>query len=230
MPNPSLAPSAFDSDAFQRPFYRVQRLEGSLAEEVQQLRQRHPSLIVDAKIPASDVDSSRLLWSLGFRKVCMQIVLSRTRFASPASAAGAEVSSRLDLDDGDVQRHAANFVFDRFSLDPLLPRADTQRLYARWIRNSLTGGHKDVVHVDQHFCTMSVNGSAARIDLVSVLEPRRGLGRMLVDGACRLADERGAETLSVTTECENRSAWRLYQRCGFVPTDFVAVFHLVQGA
>ena len=225
----AIVPSPFDAEAFERPFFRVQRVDETLPGLVQQLRETHHSLMIDAKTPASDVEAARVLWSAGFRKVCMQMTLVHALDPVPPPEAGPVLTTRLLLPDDVRARHADNFSRDRFSLDPLIPREGIRRLYGAWIRNSLERGQKDVVHVGVNFCTLACSGGTAKIDLLSVLEPGRGIGRQLVTAACHRAHELGAERLLVTTECENARAWRLYQRCGFVPCEFVAVFHAVHG-
>jgi GNAT superfamily N-acetyltransferase len=221
--------SAFDADAFGVPFYRVHAFDGAaIRKELQAIREQDRSFIVDAKVPAEDVENSRLLWSLGFRKVCMQITLRHDLSAADASPSGTTLAARLELAEALLHEHAANFTLDRFSLDPLIARDGTRRLYANWIRNSLTGGRKDIVHAGTDFCTLAVKDNTASIDLVSVLTHGRGIGRQLVAGAVSCARERGAKELFVTTECENPRAWRLYMRAGFLPARFTAAFHLVQ--
>jgi GNAT superfamily N-acetyltransferase len=220
--------SAFDADAFGVPFYRVQQIDpGSIGDELRAIRNRERAVIVDAKLPADDVTNAALLWSLGFRKVCMQIVLRHDLRSVPAPADGVAVASTLDLPESVIAQHAANFTFDRFNLDPLIPHEGTVRLYANWIRNSV-GGRKQVVHSGTDFCTLAVRGESASIDLVSVLSHGKGIGRRLVAGAIRYAQQQGATELFVTTECENTRAWNLYQRNGFVPFKYTSAFHLVQ--
>jgi len=219
--------SAFDADAFGVPFYRVQTIDaGSIRDELQAIRDRDRSFIVDVKVPADAIEHSQLLFSLGFRKVCMQITL-RHDLSADAPASDATVVPRLELPEAVVQQHAANFTFDRFSLDPLIARDGTRRLYANWIRNSLAG-RKHLVHVGADFCTLATKDDTASIDLVSVLTHGQGIGGRLVAGAVRYAREQRAKELLVTTECENTRAWRLYMRAGFLPAKFTAAFHLVQ--
>ena len=225
---PHIVRSAFDADAFGVPFYRVQTIDpASIGQELQAIRQSGPAVIVDAKVAADDLEGARVLWSLGFRKVCMQIVLRPDLGGADERAPGAAVVPRLDLPESALEQHAGNFTFDRFSLDPLLPREGIRRLYVNWIRNSL-GGRKQVVHSGMNFCTLAVKDGTAAIDLVSVLNHGQGIGRALVAGALRYAREQGANELLVTTECENTRAWNLYQRAGFVPAKFTSAFHLVQ--
>ena len=225
---PHITPSAFDADAFGVPFYRVHQIDpATVRQELQTIRASHDAFVVDAKVPADDLENSRLLWSLGFRKVCMQIVLRHDLARVEDQSPGMAVVSRLDLPESAIQQHAGNFTFDRFSLDPLIPRDGTRRLYANWIRNSLSG-RKQVVHSGPNFCTLAIKDGIGNIDLVSVLDHGQGIGRRLSTGAVRYAREQGARELFVTTECENTRAWNLYQRAGFVPAKFTSAFHLVQ--
>jgi GNAT superfamily N-acetyltransferase len=157
----------------------------------------------------------------------MQIVLKHDLGSVDERPSDTTVASRLDLPESALQQHAANFTFDRFSLDPMLPREGTRRLYANWVRNSL-GGRKQIVHSGMNFCTLAIKDGTATIDLVSVLDHGRGIGRTLVAGATRYARDQGAKELFVTTECENTRAWNLYVRAGFVPAKFTSAFHLVQ--
>lgn len=223
--------SQFDSDAFQVPFYRVKQFDsGALSRDLAKIATSSP-FVIDAKVPASDIAAAHLLQSLGFRKVCMQITLTHELRGLPPVPEGVELAPRLELSDDLLRQHARNFRFDRFSIDPLLPREGTDRLYFEWVRNSLTGGRRQVVHAGPNFCTFSMrqDGEAA-IDLVSVLEPKRGIGKRLL--ACTIieASGQGAGKLHVTTECENQAAWSLYLRTGFVPSMFTAAFHLVKMA
>jgi hypothetical protein len=221
--------SAFDADAFGVPFYRVLDIDpSSIPDELQSIRDRHSVVIIDAKVPADDIENSRLLASLGFRKICMQIVLRHNLADMNEGPFGAAVVASLDLPESAIEQHAGNFKYDRFSLDPLLPQAGTRRLYSNWIRNSLTDGRKRIVHSEMNFCTLAVRDRTATIDLVSVLNHGQGIGKALVAGAVRYARECDANELFVTTECENTRAWNLYLRAGFVPTKFASVFHLVQ--
>lgn len=210
------------------PFYRVKSFDAvELARDIERLPAG--KLAVDARPPGPDVETSNLLWSLGFRKVCMQIRLTRDLSPPLSDAPAVEISPQLDLPEETLWSHARNFCYDRFSLDPLLPREGVARLFFQWTRNSLTRGLKEVVHRGPNFCTfsMSDDGSAV-IDLLSVLEPRQGIGEALVAGTLFAARERGAARLHVKTECENYPAWNLYLKTGFLPSSFTPAFHLVR--
>ena len=226
---PCIELSQFDTDAFQFPFYRVKRFDGQqLAGELARLPARE-KVAVDAKIPAGDIATSDLLWGLGFRKVCMQVRLTRDSQQAIPSETTTEVCSKLDLPDDLLLRHARNFSCDRFSLDPLLPREGVARLFFGWVRNSLTLGSKQIVHCGPSFCTFSLKDDGyAVIDLVSVLDRGKGIGKALLIGTVNAARGRGALGVHVTTECENRPAWNLYVKTGFLPSAFTSAFHLVR--
>lgn len=231
----ALERQAFDSDAFGFAWYRVVDVAAAgLAAEVAALERRGDPHAIDAKLPAEALDEARLLQDLGFRRVCTQFELLHPLAgaeagtgAEPAGAPAIELSDSLALPDDVLWRHAHNFRFDRFSQDPLLPEAGVRTLYRRWIGNSLAG-RKRVAHDGRNFCSYAERPDGWSIDLVSVLDAGRGIGLRIVSALVAHARTRGAPSLSVVTECENRPAWRLYLRSGFAPARFVTVFHKVQ--
>ncbi|MCI0563147.1 MAG: GNAT family N-acetyltransferase, partial [Nitrososphaera sp.] len=140
------------------------------------------------------------------------------------------VDRTLLLDEPTIWKHARNFRFDRFSLDPLLPADGRQRLYFKWISNSTTLGKKLIAHLGDDFCSFSEGQKEVIIDLVSILRPRQGIGAKLVDATVEYAQSRGLKRVHVTTECENKPAWNLYLQRGFQVSGFVSVFHFVKRA
>lgn len=225
--SPCLVRVDFESRAFGFPFYRVMQFdEGMLCGELAAAADARP-MAADAKAPAGDVATGHGLMRAGFRKVCMQITL-RHAVAPPAGLPDARVriADRLDLNEEAMWAHARNFTRDRYSLDPLLPASGRHRLYYQWLCNSLGGG-KQAAHIGPNICTFSRSGEAVTIDLVSILEPRRGYGARLIRAVLEHARQTGASGVRVTTECENTPACALYQREGFVPMTYTSVFHLV---
>ena len=126
----------------------------------------------------------------------------------------------------DIDLHARNFRYDRFSLDPRLPEQGRVALYRAWITNSLV--RYEAAWAGRDFCTFKEDGRELVIDLVSVLVAGQGIGGRLVRAVRSAAGLRGLEGVRVVTEVENRSAWRLYSREGFAVDGYVHVFHLVR--
>ena len=224
--DPCILQQEFDTAAFGIPFYRVQRVDAAgLAAELAALAGSRP-FIVDAKVPAEDLASTRTLMELGFRRVCMQIELVHPVGPHGEERGQSEISDRFELPEETLRAHARNFQNDRFNLDPLLPRQGIHELYYRWIRNSL-GGRKRVVHRGTGFCTFAEGENEVRIDLLSVLESGAGIGKDLIVTLVSHCRNQGKRPIAVVTECENPRAWQLYQRTGFALHRFLSVFHYV---
>src|SRR5206468_2844905 len=139
---------------------------------------------------------------------------------------GADLADRLPLGNDELRAHAQNFTRDRFSQDPQLPREGIRRLYERWVRNSTTG-RSHVLHVGRNIVTFSMARDLVRIDLLSVLEKRQGIGSRLVASLMDHARTIEARGISVVTECENEPSWGLFMRAGFRVERFHSVFHFV---
>jgi hypothetical protein len=218
----SIARSAFDGEAFGFPYWRVGDLDG-LEADLEPILATPGPLAIDAKRPAEDVDGAKRLVDAGFRKICMQLVL-----VAPAvpSDDGVAVTAGLPASPELVLAHARNFRFDRFSLDPRLPAAGRVELYRRWIGNTFANLH--IAHDGGDFCSFKLRDGRVVIDLLSVLHPRRGVGRRVVRGVLGAAARLGSPTVEVVTECENRPAWRLYVGEGFAVDRYVQVFHYVR--
>jgi GNAT superfamily N-acetyltransferase len=222
-----LVPVDFEARAFGFPYYRVTRFNRErLARELNALHDLRP-IAADAKTPSDDVAWTHALLGFGFRKICMQVTLERDPQGAAAGDPEVLISDRLDLDDDVLWRHARNFAKDRFSLDPLLPAEGRHRLYYQWLRNSLDG-RKRVASLGPNLCTFTYKDDGVLLDLVSILEPRRGIGSRILATVMAAAAAAGASFVRVVTECENPAAWSLYQKSGFTPIQYKAVFHFVR--
>ena len=215
----------FDSAAFGRPFYRMRRFDADRLPVELALRAMRTDVLVDAKLPAEDVDQSLFLQRLGFRKVSTQIALSRRVDGAELGEDEARISARLALEPDEIARHAANFVYDRFALDIAIDRAGHDAFFARWIENSLSGSRHRVADRPGGFLTFRDEGDALRIDLLSVLDKGKGVGRGLLRAVLAHGGRMGRKRVDVVTECENRPATRLYLSLGFVPTGFQSALH-----
>jgi GNAT superfamily N-acetyltransferase len=225
----SLERQAFDEAAFDRPFYRVTSMDSDgLERGIATLRKQAMPFIVDAKTPSDDLVSSRRLLSLGFRKVCMQIRLVNDLSGPADFDQQAGVADTLDWPDELIAAHARNFVFDRFALDIALPAEGHDRLYSKWIRTSFTSGRKRILTIGRNFLSFVDDGEGLRIDLLSVLDHRQGIGRRLLNSLSSLAKDSGRASVTTVTECENHAAVQLYCRTGYRLCDFQAVFHLTE--
>lgn len=226
----SLQRQEFDEQAFETPFYRIaEPADAAIERDIQALRERGEPFIVDAKVAADDLAASRRLQEMGFRKVCMQITLVKPSDKRTQPDPAAAVVDHVDWPRDIIERHAGNFVFDRFALDAELPRAGHDRLYAMWISNSLAGGRNKVLHIDHNFLTFREDGPGLKIDLLSVLDHSRGIGGRLLNSLAALAAGMAKDHITTVTECENKAAVGLYLKSGYTLSEFTSVFHLVEG-
>jgi GNAT superfamily N-acetyltransferase len=221
----SVAQQAFDTEIFGLPFYRVMDLDqADLERDLPPLLRRKP-VIVDAKVPADRSDLVRFLLGFGFRSVCTQVTLVHDLAKVPVTPQRVDVRAHVEFDAETLHAHVANFQADRFARDPLIHSTEHDRLYERWIENSLAR-MQAAVH-GRNFCSFAIQDRRVSIDLLSVLDKKQGIGRNLVSAVLREAARQRKESVAVVTECGNEAAWRLYLRCGFRPDGFTDCLHFV---
>ena len=225
---PCLARQTFDEDAYGIPFYRVGSDSwDTLSEEIERLKTNGDPFIVDAKTDADDLEANHRLGTIGFRKVCMQIRLSNQLASVGVMDPAAQLAASVDWPDDVIASHVSNFTFDRFSLDPLLPREGHDRLYRNWIKNTLSSERAEVLHIGYNFLTFKRSNGSAVIDLLSVLDRGQGVGQRLLASFAAWASSKRLDQVKTVTECENRPAVNLYRKSGFEFSDFQAVYHLI---
>lgn len=218
---------AFDTEVFGIPWYRVVQFDRSkLADEVRAVTGKAP-VVIDAKLPAEDLDLSRALLDLGFQRVCTQVKFRRELRGLDGADGNQSLVYGPSYSNDILWAHARNFVCDRFSQDPRLPARGRDQLYYKWIKNSLTLGEKTVASIDDSFCSFSVDAEALTIDLVSVLRHGAGIGSALLDAVFTYGVQHGKQSVTVVTECENRPAWGLYAKKGFEVVAYMSIFHNV---
>lgn len=218
----------FDSEVFRVPFYRLKLFDRSrFRKEIERIT-RDPQVMADAKIPSSDLAWSFDLLEAGFRKVCTQVEFISSGPPLGRPDGGAVIEDVVTWDDHIVRRHALHFEYDRFSLDPYIKREDIIELYFRWIKNSLSSPVIKIAAIGTNFCSFKVVNESVRIDLMSVLDKRQGMGKRLLQSVLSWAEHNGDKSVLVTTECENAAAWKLYTSQGFRVNEYYSCFHLVK--
>ena len=180
-----------------------------------------PSLC-DVKIDADEHELRLALEAEGFRHVVTQTTLHARPSAEQTH--GVALASQLSLSEQDLDAHARNFTLSRHAADTRLPRSGSFKLMRRWVANSL-GGRREVLHAGFNVLTFEERGPELVIDLLSVMEPRRGHGVRLVQAAREEAERRSLNGVTVTTEASNIAALRTYLRGGFLPVGASLAMH-----
>ena len=123
--------------------------------------------------------------------------------------------------------------YSRFKLDSRLPAGSYEKLYTRWIEQSVSK-----VIATEVFCymidgqpkgllTLDRRDDRNVIGLVAVDEEyqHRGIGRKLVKHAISYVHKHYGEYLSVATQLDNEPACRLYSQCGFSLESVTKIWH-----
>jgi dTDP-4-amino-4,6-dideoxy-D-galactose acyltransferase len=148
---------------------------------------------------------------------------TRVRTSQPADLAALQAVARV------AHKDTRFFSDTRFSPD----RAGD--LYSTWITLEAQGGAAIVfvaaVPPDQAVgyisCHLDHSHREGRIGLVGVdaAVHGRGIGQSLVYAALDWFRDQGVSVATVVTQGKNRSAQRLYQRCGFLTRDLELWYH-----
>lgn len=170
---------------------------------------------------ASDDETTRLAERAGFALVDIRLTLDRPLQAQ-AMPPEAHPASMADLPA--LQAIArGSFADSRFYHDPMIERAQADRLYETWIARSLEG-YADVVLITRDargpsgFITCKrLDALSGDIGLVAVRQDcaGAGLGGVLTQAALAWFSAQGLQRAQVVTQGRNIAAQRLYQKWGF---------------
>ncbi len=124
-------------------------------------------------------------------------------------------------------------AYSRFKLDERFPTGSYERLYSRWIEQSVN--HTIATEV---FCyvvdntprgevTLNVNEGKGTIGLFAVHEDfqHKGIGSAMMQHVVYYAQRHHCKTISVATQLKNVPACRLYEKSGFVVESVTDVWH-----
>ena len=123
--------------------------------------------------------------------------------------------------------------YSRFKLDPKLPVGSYERLYTRWIEQSVSRSIATEVFCymvegqPRGLLTLDRKDDRNVIGLVAVDEDyqHRGIGRALVMHTVSYVHKYQGKSLSVTTQLDNVPACRLYSGSGFSLESVTKIWH-----
>jgi len=152
----------------------------------------------------------------------------------------AELNPNIEIWDGnkgvtDDLLHLAlvSGKYSRFKLDEQFPTGSYERLYSRWIEQSVSR-----VIASEVFCymvdgvpiglvTLERKAEVGTIGLVAIHDKfqHRGIGTIMMRHVIRYADGHQCRKLSVATQLENGPACKLYENNGFEVESVTEVWH-----
>lgn len=127
-------------------------------------------------------------------------------------------------------------LFSRFRLDCNFVNGEFERLYTRWITDSVSGliAFKVIVAVSGNdvigVTTIGQKNGCADIGLVAVdgNHTGKGIGYDMIRFADDVAYAMKYDRITVITQIQNTAACRLYKKCNFVPENVTNVYHYWQ--
>ena len=123
--------------------------------------------------------------------------------------------------------------YSRFKVDSLFPAGSFERLYPRWIEQSVNKSIATEVfcymndNLPRGLITLNRNNDHSTIGLVAVDVgfQSKGIGAALVRHAINCVYEHNCKDLSVTTQLDNKPACLLYSKCGFTLESVTKIWH-----
>lgn len=123
--------------------------------------------------------------------------------------------------------------YSRFRIDSLLPVGSFERLYTRWIEQSVNKSIATEVfcymldNTPRGLLTLNRADDHSTIGLVAVDMDyqNKGIGTALVRYAISFVYEHNGKGLSVTTQLDNMPACLLYSKCGFTLESITKIWH-----
>ncbi len=124
-------------------------------------------------------------------------------------------------------------LYSRFRLDSRFPAGSFERLYTRWIEQSVS--HALATNVFCYFSkdmpiglvTLDVRKDLGSIGLVAVNRhfQHKHIGSSLLGHVCAYAYQQGVRSMTVPTQYSNRPACSFYEKMGFQPCSIENVWH-----
>ena len=125
-------------------------------------------------------------------------------------------------------------IYSRFRIDAHFTNNEFEKLYVKWIEDSIkkTIADKVIVYKDDGKCngfvTIKFKGDFTEIGLIAVDEQSRGNGiaKRLLNHAERIAVSNGFNKIEVVTQFENLPAMSLYKNAGYQIISKKFIYHL----
>ena len=123
--------------------------------------------------------------------------------------------------------------YSRFKLDNGFSLGSYERLYSRWIEQSVNHSIASEVFcymiegAPRGLVTLNDKNGLGTIGLVAIHEDfqHRGIGSSMMNHVIRYSIEKQTEKLTVATQLDNIPACRLYEKSGFVVESVTDIWH-----
>jgi len=228
----------WESEFFGKRIWKLEAVCGDLQgasscdhiEGLEKRLQQEQANYVYSFVPAEATDVLEVMGRRGWSLVEPRVLFYRTiepisdfsHYAViKAGSEDVEPLSRVAIEAGNP--------FDRFSADPFFPKADVDRLMAKWVENSILHSFADCVLRPEVSPDgfMMVRHNKQRYEFgiretqyvfAAILPVLRGWLMRLISAGAHISKAEGAEALCFTTQFTNRPLVRIGQKMGFYMT------------
>lgn len=227
----------WDSDFFNRKIARINasHLSSDMMKSVMTQCRNHGIECIYFLVDAADCISTKTAEENKFHLVDIRIELERKIEGTvPQDAIEGSLRPCNQDDIPDLRAIARVSHRDsRFYHDGNFPHQICDAFYEKWIEKSCNGYANAVLIAESQgqpvgyvSCNLGLPGEGS-IELLAVRPDfqRKGLGKLLTNGAIRWLAEHGVFRATVVTQGRNCIAQRLYQRCGFMTKSMHIWYH-----
>ena len=120
------------------------------------------------------------------------------------------------------------FVTSRFYSDPFFTRSEANKLYQKWIENSVRGDAADIVFFIPRtgLATCKRTKHKGDIVLIGVIKTAqgKGIGTLLLKRALQWFQKNKIHAVSARTQLKNIAAMNFYRKAGFTIAEYDLVF------
>lgn len=225
--NTKLELQRFDTNIFDVNFYRLSNINLVDLKDCLNRISSEKKYIIDTKIDSTEIDVSYDLLSLGFHKICNQIEFVFNP-KNKIDGIRSKIDIKRDINESLATELAKNFVYDRFSQDPRISKTKKNIFYKEWIINTFKSDEIYLACLDEDFCSFKIFKNEIIIDLLSVINKRKGNASDLLCSINNYAVLHNFKTIKVVTEVENLPAIKTYLKNGYSFNKFISCFHFVK--
>ena len=153
---------------------------------------------------------------------------------SSTSSSVPELYERGEYDEKLIELGETSFEWSRFKRDSRIGDSKFRLLYRQWMEASLNNKLSDFVFVQKDeqeqiagFAVVKIQEQKSFLVLLAVANAQRkkGCGKALVKKAAAFAISKGAISMSLLTQFENRAARHFFEGLGFQIKSQVNIYH-----
>ena len=227
----------WDSELFQKKIgeIRFDRRKLSRLPGIVQKAQKKGFQYLICRLRTHDTVAVKTLESSGFYLSDIGVIWNRdtrrnVREINKRPALSAKAIRKAGIEDIPLLQKmiTAMFVTSRFYSDPFFNRSEANRLYRKWIENSVLGNAADMVFFipGSGLVSCKKKKRGGETVLIGVVKQSRGkgIGTLLLKYAIQWFRKNEVNTIRARTQLKNIFAMNFYRQAGFAVAEYDLIF------